>query len=123
MKLIKIKKNIAILTLVCAACLPARAQTRISFARGKSSTVVSGTLGKRGANSSIKRFVVRANAGQHLSVFVKSANKSVYTNVSGETGERGPDMYYTLDADGDHEFIIENVGGRATNFTITVSID
>ncbi len=39
-----------------------------------------------------------------------------------EEGERGPDMYYTLDAEGDHEFIIENVGTRTTKFTMIVSI-
>ena len=36
------------------------AQTRVSFAPGKSSTVISGVLGKRGAKDSIKKFVVRA---------------------------------------------------------------
>jgi len=98
------------------------AQTRISFARGKSSTTVSGTLSKRGGNNSIRKFVVRAKAGQHLSVVVKSRGDNVYTNMSDETGERGPDMYYTLDAEGDHKFIIENVGERAVKFTMTVSI-
>ncbi len=98
------------------------AQTRISFARGKSSTTISGTLGKRGANNSIKKFVVSARAGQHLSVVVKSPNRNVYTNILSETGERGADFYYTLDADGDTIFIVENVGARTTKFTITVSI-
>ncbi len=98
------------------------AQSRISFARGKSSTTVSGTLSKRGSNNSIRKFVVRAKAGQHLSVVVKSRGDNVYTNMSDETGERGPDMYYTLDADGDHEFVIENVGERAAKFTMIVSI-
>ncbi|MBA2736675.1 MAG: hypothetical protein H0U50_07825 [Pyrinomonadaceae bacterium] len=98
------------------------AQTRISFARGKSSTTVSGNLGKRGGGNSIKKFVVSARAGQHLSVVVKSRGGNVYTNMISEEGERGPDMYYTLDADGDHEFIIENVGTRATKFTMIVKI-
>ena len=98
------------------------AQTRIRFASGKSAMTVSGTLGRRGASDSVKKFVVRANAGQHLSVVVKSANKNVYTNMSHETSERGADMYYTLNADGDHEFVVENVGTRATKFTMTVSI-
>lgn len=98
------------------------AQTRISFARGKHSTTVSGTLSKRGSNNSIRKFVVRAHAGQHLSVVVKSRGDNVYTNMSDETGERGPDMYYTLDAEGDHEFVIENVGERAAKFTMIVSI-
>ncbi|MBA2735605.1 MAG: hypothetical protein H0U50_02340 [Pyrinomonadaceae bacterium] len=98
------------------------AQTRISFARGKSSTTVSGTLSKRGGSNSIKSFVVSARAGQHLSVVVKSRGDNVYTNMSNEEGERGPDMYYTLDSNGDHEFIIENVGERAAKYTMTVSI-
>jgi hypothetical protein len=98
------------------------AQTRISFARGKSSTTVSGTLTKRGSSNSIRKFVVRAKAGHHLSVIVKSRGDNVYTNMSDETGERGPDMYYTLDAEGDHEFVIENVGTRAAKFTMIVKI-
>lgn len=98
------------------------AQTRISFARGKNSTVVSGTLGGRGKTNSIKKFVVSARVGQHLSVVVRAANRSVFTNASGEEGERGAGMYYTIDAAGDTEFIVENVGARATKFTITVSI-
>lgn len=99
------------------------AQTRISFARGKNSTVVSGNLGGRGAKNSVKKFVVRANSGQHLSVVVKSANKTVYANMSSAEGERGADFYYTLDADGDHEFVVENVGARAAKYTITVAIE
>lgn len=98
------------------------AQTRVSFARGKSSAAVSGILNRREAGNSIKKFVVSAKAGQHLSVVVKSGNKSVYTNMTGEEGERGADFYYTLDADGDYEFIVENVGDRATKFTMIVSI-
>lgn len=119
------KTNLSILAAMLIVALTVTnlsAQTRISFAPGKSSTTVSGTLSKRGSSNSIRKFVVRAKAGQHLSVVVKSRGDNVYTNMSDETGERGPDMYYTLDAEGDHEFIIENVGTRATKFTMTVSI-
>jgi hypothetical protein len=119
------KFNLSILAAMLIVALTVTnlsAQTRISFARGKSSTTISGTLGKRGANNSIKKFVVSAKAGQHLSVVVKSRGDAVYTNMNDAEGERGPDMYYTLDAEGDHEFIVENVGTRATKFTMTVSI-
>ncbi len=119
------KMNLSILAAMLIVALTVTnlsAQTRISFARGKSSTTVSGTLSKRGSSNSIRKFVVRAKAGQHLSVVVKSRGDNVYTNMSDETGERGPDMYYTLDAEGDHKFIIENVGERAVKFTMTVSI-
>lgn len=98
------------------------AQTRISFARGKSSATVSGTLGGRGAGGAVKKFMIRGWEGQHLSVVVKAANRRVYANMSDEEGERGADFYYALEASGDHEFIVENVGTRATKFTITVSI-
>ena len=119
------KTNLSILAAMLIVALTVTnlsAQTRISFARGKSSTTISGTLTKRGSSNSIRKFVVRAKAGQHLSVVVKSRGDNVYTNMSDETGERGPDMYYTLDAEGDHEFVIENVGERAVKFTMTVSI-
>ncbi|MEP6903865.1 MAG: hypothetical protein ABJA66_19235 [Actinomycetota bacterium] len=119
------KMNLSILAAILIFALTVTnlsAQTRISFARGKSSTTVSGTLSKRDSSNSIRKFVVRAKAGQHLSVVVKSRGNNIYTNMSDETGERGPDMYYTLDAEGDHEFVIENVGERAAKFTMTVSI-
>ncbi len=119
------KTNLSILAAMLIVALTVTnlsAQTRISFARGKSSTTVSGTLTKRGSSNSIRKFVVRAKAGQHLSVIVKSRGDNVYTNMSDETGERGPDMYYTLDAEGDHEFVIENVGTRAAKFTMIVKI-
>ncbi len=119
------KFNLSILAAMLIVALTVKdlsAQTRISFARGKSSTTVSGTLSKRGGSNSIKSFVVSARAGQHLSVVVKSRGDNVYTNMSNEEGERGPDMYYTLDSNGDHEFIIENVGERAAKYTMTVSI-
>ncbi|MGI8639700.1 MAG: hypothetical protein ACR2MG_07075 [Pyrinomonadaceae bacterium] len=119
------KTNLSILAAMLIVALTVTnlsAQTRISFARGKSSTTVSGTLSKRGSSNSIRKFVVRAKAGQHLSVVVKSRGDNVYTNMSDETGERGPDMYYTLDAEGDHEFVIENVGTRAAKFTMIVKI-
>jgi len=119
------KFNLSILAAMLIVALTVTdlsAQTRISFARGKSSTTVSGTLSKRGGSNSIKKFVVSARAGQHLSVVVKSRGDNVYTNMSDQEGERGPDMYVTLDENRDYEFEIENVGERATKFTMIVKI-
>ena len=42
--------------------------------------------------------------------------------MSDGEGERGSDMYVSLNETKDYEFIVENVGDRAAKFTMTVSI-
>jgi len=92
------------------------AQTRIRFARGRSSASVSGTIRP---GTSVRSYVLRATAGQTLTATLSSGNgKCDFTQGDYE------DTQYSqvIDEDGDVTFSIDNHGTRATNFTLTVSI-
>ena len=92
------------------------AQTRIRFARGRSSASVSGTIRP---GTSIRSYVLRATAGQTLTATLSSGNgKCDFTQGDYE------DTQYSqvIDEDGDVTFSIDNHGTRATTFTLTVSI-
>ena len=94
------------------------AQTRIQFKRGRNSAIVSGTLG-----AGVKRvFVVRGKAGQELSIDVKTSSKNVIVYPEGEEdGEWGKGTSYSLETSGDHFFVVSN-SGKATRYTMTVTI-
>ena len=92
------------------------AQTRIRFARGRSSASVSGTIRP---GMSVRSYVLRAQAGQTLTATLSSGNgKCDFTQGDYE------DTQYSqvIEEDGDVTFSIDNHGTRATNFTLTVSI-
>ena len=94
----------------------ALAQTRIRFARGRTSATVSGTI--RPGNS-VRSYVLRAQAGQTLTATLSSGNgKCDFTQ--GEYEDTTYSQY--IEEDGDVVFSIDNHGTRATNFTLTVSI-
>jgi len=92
------------------------AQTRIRFARGRSSATVSGTIRP---GTSVRSYVLRAAAGQTLTATLSSGNgKCDFTQGDYE------DTQYSqvIEEDGDVTFSIDNHGSRATTFTLTVSI-
>lgn len=92
------------------------AQTRIRFARGRTSTTISGTI--RPGNS-VRSYVLRAEEGQTLTATLSSGNgKCDFTQGDYE------DTQYTqvIEETGDVVFSIDNHGTRATNFTLTVSV-
>ena len=92
------------------------AQTRLQFARGRSSKSVSGRIAP---GVSVRQYVLRAAAGQTLSATLSSGNgKCDFTQGSYE------DTQYSqvIEEDGDVTFSIDNHGKGATNFTLTVSI-
>ncbi len=87
------------------------AQTRIRFARGRTSTSVSGTVGGYGERS----FVLDARYGQYLSANVSSRNGCVkFSNGATSTS-------YTTDS-GSNYLYLSNGCRRQTSFTLTVSI-
>lgn len=87
---------------------------RISFAKGKFSAAVSGTIG---ANICGETFLVRARKGQRVRVNVTSTN-----------GKVGFDEYCTrtfsivMNETTDYTIQPCNCGKRSTRFTLTVSI-
>jgi hypothetical protein len=88
------------------------AQTRIRFARGTTSTTVSGTL----LGGDTRTYVLAARYGQSLSANVSSRNGCV-TFQNGETSA----SYTTIS--GNNHLYVGNGCGRTTRFTLTVSIN
>jgi hypothetical protein len=90
------------------------AQTRINFRRGSSSATVSGKIGSKGYSE----YVVNGRAGQVMSIEIKSANGAVVVNAGTASGKS-----FSVDmTGGDHLLSIVNTAGRATSYTLTVSI-
>ena len=88
------------------------AQTRIRFAKGRTSATVSGKL----AGGARRTYVLGARQGQYLSGNVSSANGCVkFTEGSTSVG-------FTTDS-GDNILSITNYCGKSTSFTMTVSIN
>ena len=91
------------------------AQTRIRFARGRSSASVSGTMAAGGART----YVLGARSGQNLSATLSCGNGK----CDFAEGELHDTQYsQTVESNGDVWITIHNHGSRATNFTMTVSI-
>jgi hypothetical protein len=90
------------------------AQTRINFRRGASSATVSGSIGGDG----YREYVLRGRAGQVISIRITSGNGSVVVNAGSASGKN-----FSLDmSGGDHVLSVVNTSGRATRYTLTVSI-
>ena len=88
------------------------AQTRIRFARGRTSATVNGSI-----NGGAKRtFALGARSGQTFSGNVSSRNGCV------KFTEGSTNNSYTTHA-GDNVVSITNYCGRATSFVLTVSIN
>ena len=100
--------SIAALMLVSSA----DAQTRIRFAKGRTSATVSGKL----AGGARRTYVLGARQGQSLSGNVSSGNGCVkFTEGSTSVG-------FTTDS-GDNILSVTNYCGKTTSFTMTVSIN
>lgn len=89
----------------------AAAQTRIRFARGRTSATVSSTI----ASNAQRKYVLGARAGQTISANISSRNGCVVLG-NGQTSQA-----YTTDQ-GDNIIDIFNNCRGATSFTLTVSI-
>jgi hypothetical protein len=92
------------------------AQTRVRFARGRSSASFSGTIRP---GTGIRSYVLRARAGQTLTATLSSGNgKCDFTQGDYE------DTQYSqqIEEDGDVTFSIDNHGNRTTSFTLTISV-
>lgn len=96
-------------------CADLFAQTRVRFKRGSSSATVSGTLGA----GVTRGYVLGARRGQILTATLSSGNGQVdftqgnlHDTQYSATVERNGDVYISID----------NHGRRATNYTLTISI-
>lgn len=111
MKILKIKAfSLLLILLISSSDL--FAQTRIRFARGRTSATASGSVGGKGSRS----FVLGARYGQYLSANVSSRNGCV-TFSNGATSTS-----YVTDS-GNNYLYLSNGCSRQTSFTLTVSIN
>ena len=112
------KLGVKILVLAMMAVVSATdlmAQTRIRFARGRSSATVTGTL----APGATRGYVLRAARGQTLSATLSCGNgKCDFTQ--GDLHDTQYSEY--VESNGDVYISIDNHGNRATRYTMTVSI-
>jgi hypothetical protein len=105
-----------VLAMICLmAASDTLAQTRIRFARGRTSATVSGTMASGGARS----YMLGARRGQTLTAVLSCGNGKcdfaqgdLHDTQYSEYVERNGDVYIT----------IHNHGARSTNYTMTVSI-
>jgi hypothetical protein len=111
MKKLRIKA-LFLLLLLAAGNAELFAQTRIRFAKGRTSATVTGKLTGNGE----RRYILGARYGQYLSANVSSRNDCIVFG-SGATSH----SYIT--EDGDNYLYLVNTCGRLANFTLTVSIN
>lgn len=89
------------------------AQSRINFRRGASSATVGGGIG----NNGYREYILRGRAGQVMSIRITSGNGAVTANAGSASGKD-----FSLEMNGgDHVITVYNTG-RATRFSMTVSI-
>lgn len=120
------KKFIGIKILAAALILAtlatdSMAQARISFARGKSSATVTGTI----AAGAKRDYVLTAKEYQTMTIRVTSGNGDVLfeaSDVHGSFGDYDDYAQIETDASGNHWITLENMGNRSSKFTMTVSI-
>ncbi len=112
----KLGVKMLVLMMVCVMLTTdLMAQTRIRFARGRSSASVSGTMVANGQRT----YVLGARSGQNLTATLSCGNGKC-DFAEGELHDTSYSEY--VDRSGDVYITIHNHGGRSTNFTMTVSI-
>jgi len=121
----KLLAAISLITLFTISALAVQTAARIRFARGKSSAMVSGTVGKYGK----KDYVVGAKKSQTLTALVKSTCESVTLDVlykeTGEslTDEPSTEFNNTLPSAGDYIISVQNSDLPSCKFSLAVGIE
>ena len=108
-------KAFAVLMIIGMTDSSAFSQTRIRFARGRSSTTVSGSLAAGGERS----YILRASEGQTMTVRVSSRNGDVSVDLGGNDVGTGD----TVELRSTDEYIITvHNNGRATTYSLYVAV-
>ncbi len=108
-------KGFAVLMIIGTMDSAAFSQTRIRFARGRTSATVSGTLSGSGSRS----YVLGASRGQTMTVRVSSGNGDVHVDLGGN--EVGTGTTIQLRSTDDYIITVHNEGG-ATKYSLYVGI-
>lgn len=109
-------KAFAVLMIVAMTDASVAAQTRIRFARGRTNATVSGTVAAGGERS----YILRASAGQTMTVRVSSRSGNVSVDIGGNDVGRGT----TIELRSTDEYIItvHNDGGARAAFSLYVAV-
>lgn len=115
-------KILAIALVLTSLATDSLAQTRIRFVRGRSAATVNGSL----ASGATRQYTLSVSENQSMTIQVTSGNNKIQIDVDDVHGhiDYYEDGYaqLTTDANGDHSITLKNQGGRATTFTMTVSV-
>ena len=106
------KKFAAIIAIAAFSNIVAFADTRIRFAKGRTSATVTGRVAKGGRVC----YFAGAREGQRFTATVSSRSGKVMIFESGETS-----YSYDVEQRGDQSVCVDNLSG-ATSYSLTVSI-
>lgn len=109
-------KSFAVLMIIGTMDSAVFSQTRIRFARGRTSATVSGTLSGFGSRS----YVLGASRGQTMTVRVSSGSGRVWADIGGNDIGRGTTI--TLRSTDDYIITVHNELGSSTRYSLYVSI-
>lgn len=108
-------KSFALLMIIGMTDSVAFSQTRIRFARGRSSATVSGSLSAGGERS----YILRASEGQTMTVRVTSRNGDVSVDIGGNDFGTGDSV--ELRSTDEYIITVHNNGG-ATSYSLYVAV-
>lgn len=110
-----IAKFIALVFIIIFAASVSLSQSRINFKRGQSSATVGARIQANGS----RQYVVRASAGQTITLRLISSTGNI--TVSTRAHSPGTEFSYQLEQDGDVNLFVENAGAGA-QYKLTVTI-
>ncbi|MBS1796127.1 MAG: hypothetical protein JSS81_19905 [Acidobacteria bacterium] len=113
-------KLLAAVLIIAGLASDSLAQTRIRFARGRTSATVTGSL----AAGASRKYAMRVADGQSITISVDSGNNSIKIDaddVHGHIDYGDGYLEYTSDDNGDQWITLINEGDYATRYTMTVS--
>lgn len=108
-------KIFAVLAVVGMMDSLAFSQSRIRFARGKTSKTISGTV-----NQSGRDYIINGRRGQTMKIKVSSPQDTVSLAVGGTN--IGTELNIALSSSSDYEFSVYNNDQSTSRFTLFVSI-
>jgi hypothetical protein len=114
-------KILAIALILVSLTTDTMAQTRIRFARGRSSATLSGTL----PSGSTRAYIISVRRNQTMTINVTSGNNNIQLDIDDVDGHieygDGYSQIYTNN-NGDHWITLKNEGNRVTKYTMTVTV-
>lgn len=109
-------KSFAVLMIIGMTDSAVFSQTRVRFARGRTSATVSGTLSGYGSRS----YILGASRGQTMTVRVSSRSGRVWADIGGNDIGRGTSIQ--LRSTDDYIITVHNELGSSTKYSLYIGI-